>query len=316
MVQPGGTSAVSPPSQTEAVYRLSPRNYVSDYSPGIDLRGSPVISSKAMLEKFLREADSSSPIVEPSSSSASTPGRSALSGISALFSPFATNSPGGGGFGASSFADPGGLSSRFLASPTPSTPYVGRFQPASVAKTVAVKKKERRIEGGYLARDPPTAAAELNVEPYLDGWAEKIRWWISEKVVKPLVDRIDAVDADLVAQGLDHLTCARAAWTAGMPVAAAMQQAQNSAPAASSSSLSFGGSSLFGGGSKSTGFGASAGARAGGSTATPLLSGFKGGAAGGGLASASASAARGWGRRRRRSRGRCLRWCRRTTRSR
>ena len=175
--------------------KLSPRTYVSDYSQGDfffifasflyiinihfkDFRGSPQITNRAMLDRFLRESEgaaSKTAALNITETGPTTPARSGTIGsINLLFSPFSF----GSGISGGPF--------NFMQSPS----FVGQFQSASVNKMVSIKKKERRIEGGYLAKDPASALGDLNIEPYIDDWAEKIRWWISETVVKPLVKRI------------------------------------------------------------------------------------------------------------------------------
>ncbi|KAJ3203587.1 hypothetical protein HDU67_010104, partial [Dinochytrium kinnereticum] len=123
---------------------------------------------------------------------------------------------------------------------------VGRFQPASTSHQTGKRTIRERMEGGFVVKDPQTVLNELNIEPYIDGWTEKMRWWLAEKVVKPLTQRIDDVDAALRESGCEHLTCANATWTAGLPLVA---------PPASG----LGGSSMFGGGGGGMMFGGGGG---------------------------------------------------------
>ncbi|KAJ3101292.1 hypothetical protein HDU97_001532 [Phlyctochytrium planicorne] len=116
---------------------------------------------------------------------------------------------------------------------------VGRFQTATGSLQTGKKTVKERMEGGFIIKEPQTVVNELNIEPYIDGWAEKMRWWLAEKVVKPLVQRIDTVDSSLREFGCEHLSCANATWTAGLPLV--------TPPPAATSTLG-GGSSMFGGG--------------------------------------------------------------------
>jgi hypothetical protein len=125
-----------------------------------------------MLERFLRESDTIG-LKHTTTAAAPINNTGALGNSDTIFSSFV-------GFSGA----PGSHS------PTAIPAHIGRFQSASINKLVAIKKKERRLEGGYLAKDPATTVDDLNIEPYIDDWAEKVRWWISEKVVKPLVKRI------------------------------------------------------------------------------------------------------------------------------
>ncbi|KAJ1566879.1 hypothetical protein HK405_008052, partial [Cladochytrium tenue] len=274
----GRSSLGNPVSEPGSVARLSPRNYVADVSTDVN---SPQISSKALLDRFLRSMDTDrkrSTTTSPAAGPAT-----ARSPLSAPPFPFASPSSAAAGPTAGSplsFADLAARGHAALAAGAPPA-FVGRYLPASPAKGgfaaagagpggaggVGGRRRERRIEGGYLVRDPDAAVAELNVAPYIDEWADNVRWWVAEKVVKPLVDRIDAVDAELAAIGLAHLSCARAAWNAGMSISAALAHvaATPPTPAAATSSFSTTSTGLFasrpaggGGGFGLSTFGASA----------------------------------------------------------
>ncbi|KAJ3303626.1 hypothetical protein HDU76_005321, partial [Blyttiomyces sp. JEL0837] len=122
---------------------------------------------------------------------------------------------------------------------------IGRFQPASILKSLQKGGKER-IEGGLVIKDPITVVTELNIEPYLNDWADKMRWWVSDMVVKPLAARIEKVDAQLISSNFEHLTCSRTKWSGDIgSIGVSPPVAQGT-----SSMFSFGGSNL---GARSTG---------------------------------------------------------------
>ncbi|KAJ3112313.1 hypothetical protein HK100_002385 [Physocladia obscura] len=104
----------------------------------------------------------------------------------------------------------------------------GKFQPASASKlnsssapggagASAAAGKKDRVEGGFVVKDAANVLAFLGIEGEIDSWSEKMRWWISGKVFKPLVERCDKVDEQLKVIGWNEtLGCGVAAWSGGI----------------------------------------------------------------------------------------------------
>ncbi|ORY43505.1 hypothetical protein BCR33DRAFT_738744 [Rhizoclosmatium globosum] len=117
----------------------------------------------------------------------------------------------------------------------------GKFQPASTSKPTTSTKKQDRIEGGFLIRDPLSVVTHLGVESVIDAWGEGMRWWISDRVVKVLVGRIEAWEKSVPSLGWDLANVGvGCVWGGGVlnPMAGGQQQQQPQS--------GFGGGSLFG----------------------------------------------------------------------
>ncbi|KAJ3201426.1 hypothetical protein HDU82_008126, partial [Entophlyctis luteolus] len=209
---------------------------------------SPQIRDKEMLQKLLDESDFLG------SSTPSTPQK--------YLTPLQ--------YGSNIARTPGSAKSSSFTTPVSAIPVsdVGKYQPASAAKSMSDSVsgkagamgtsagdlggpgnlKRDRFEGGYLVKDAHTVVAGfLGIEAQLEAsWGEKMRWWVGEKVVKPLAARCAKTDAELAAQGCEHLGCGVAVWAGGVlnPVAG---NANTAAPTGSSGIFGFG-SSLTGSG--------------------------------------------------------------------
>ncbi|KAJ3018118.1 UNVERIFIED_CONTAM: hypothetical protein HDU68_011312 [Siphonaria sp. JEL0065] len=172
------------------------------------MRDSPTIRDKAMLQKLLNDSDPNSTMIPSSNDRFSTPSQypsSAYQRGSPMYRGAAFTSPNSA---ASTPLRNNGLSTMPISN-------AGKFQPASATKPQTTTIKKERIEGGFLIKDPSAVVSLLGIEGVLDSWGEGMRWWISGKVFKPLLARIESCDDALRNAGCEHLGCSVAVWNGG-----------------------------------------------------------------------------------------------------
>lgn len=87
------------------------------------------------------------------------------------------------------------------------SPSVPKFKAASKLSATADRVVKERIEDGLVVKDPATVIFDLKIDPYIDEWTENVRKWLSNKVLGPLVARIDAVDKAFRENNLSDLDC-------------------------------------------------------------------------------------------------------------
>ncbi|TPX51293.1 hypothetical protein SeLEV6574_g00399 [Synchytrium endobioticum] len=87
----------------------------------------------------------------------------------------------------------------------PTPPQLGKFQPASRTIKGPAQPAQVRKENGLYMYDPSLVLQELNIEDYIEEWTEKMRKWMSAKVLNPLVKRIDKTDSVFREANLSHL---------------------------------------------------------------------------------------------------------------
>ncbi|RKO90736.1 hypothetical protein BDK51DRAFT_48073 [Blyttiomyces helicus] len=126
----------------------------------------------------------------------------------------------------SSYATGGTSPSGFSPFGSPST--VSRFQPATKPAAPAIAK-QTFDKDGLPYNTPQKTLDDWNVEKYIEDWTDEMRNWLATKVVKPLVDRIEKVDASFKEYSMEYLDCSSA--TTANPLIAAMSM--QGAPASS-----------------------------------------------------------------------------------
>ncbi|TPX36905.1 hypothetical protein SmJEL517_g00871 [Synchytrium microbalum] len=109
----------------------------------------------------------------------------------------------------------------------PTPPQLGKFQPASRTLKGPAQPTQVRKENGLYTYEPLLVLQELNIEDYIEGWTEKMRKWMSSKILGPLVKRVDKIDSVFREANLSHLdTKTRAANLVGGTWVPQTQQAQ------------------------------------------------------------------------------------------
>ncbi|RUS28405.1 hypothetical protein BC938DRAFT_481926 [Jimgerdemannia flammicorona] len=119
----------------------------------------------------------------------------------------------------------------------------------SMPTTATVGKGDSAAGGAGAILEPDKVLAKLKIEQHMHNWTHGMREWISNRVVIPLANRIDQVDADLEKEGWGYLNTTHASYfRCGPPPVAASTTAGSST--ATGSGLFYGSAprpSLFGG---------------------------------------------------------------------
>ncbi|RKP00305.1 hypothetical protein CXG81DRAFT_19736 [Caulochytrium protostelioides] len=199
----GGMGLMPPVPRMAAAYRAGPR-----ILGGFD----PVSTSPTALRAYLHayERHETHPMADletPNPSYPQTPSRSPNhrygGSMGGSMSMGAMNSPMGMGMGGHTGGTTGDLYPTGM--PTLVQPFLNRFA-SSAPSSPVIHAQKAKIQNGLVVKDPDTTLKELNIADYLPTWTENMRCWLVAHVLRPLGERMEAVDRQFTEQGWIHLT--------------------------------------------------------------------------------------------------------------